>query len=448
MTQAALAHHLRGGIVLEAHKERATAEPIDRGFLPRELVLALRQQRGAPAIPLVRVGERVRKGQAIAAAAPAPLSVAVHASTSGIVRAFDVRPVLTGGVLEDSPCIVVETDGSDEAVETPCVSWPADTPGRLAALRDAGIVGLGGAAYPTERKLSPPMPCRMLLVNGAECEPYISCDDLLMREHAAEIVRGALVMMELLSAAQCCMAVEHDKPQALAALLEACRTAGDARLTVVEVPTIYPAGGERQLIEILTGHEVPSGRYPGDVGYVCQNVATAFAVQRLAAAREPLTHRVVTVTGGGVRRPRNVWVPLGTPIAELIAHCGGYAEGVVRLIAGGSMMGLSLPDDAVPVTKATNCIVAATAPEVRTDAFEWPCIRCGECGAACPAALQPQELLVAAEAQDATALALLGLDDCIECGCCDVVCPSRIALTARFRRAKTSVAPSAAARER
>jgi electron transport complex protein RnfC len=436
MKQVALAHHFRGGIVLEGHKERSTGERIDRGFLPRELVLALLQHRGAPAIPLVRVGERVRKGQTVAAAAPEPLSAAVHASTSGIVRAFDERPVLTGGAVTASPCIVIETDGQDVSVETPPIAWPADKPGRLAAVRAAGIVGLGGAAYPTASKLEPSAPCHTLVVNGAECEPYISCDDLLMREHAGEIVQGALVMMEILGAGECVIAIEHDKPQALAAVGGAARAAGKEQLTVVEVPAIYPAGGERQLIQMLSRREIPSGRYPGDVGYVCHNVATAFAMQRLAAAGEPLMSRVVTVTGGGVRRPRNVWVPLGTPIAELIAYCGGYTDGVVRLVAGGSMMGHALPDDGAPVTKATNCIVAATARELRTDAFEWPCIRCGECGSACPAALQPQELLVAVESADAAALAILGLDDCIECGCCDVVCPSHIALTSRFRRAK------------
>jgi electron transport complex protein RnfC len=436
MKHAALAHHFRGGIVLEGHKARSTEEPIDRGFLPRELVLALRQHRGAAAVPLVQVGERVRKGQTVAAAAPGPLSAAVHASTSGIVRAFDDRPVLIGGAVSASQCIVIETDGQDSAVEQPRSSWPADTPGRLAAVRAAGIVGLGGAAYPTADKLAPSVPCQTLVVNGAECEPYISCDDLLMREHAAEIVQGALVMREILGAPECVIAIEHDKPQALAAVGAAVRAAGSEQLTVVEVPTIYPAGGERQLIEMLSGREIPSGRYPGDVGYVCHNVATAFALQRLAAAGEPLVSRVVTVTGGGVRRPRNVWVPLGAPIAELVAYCGGYTDGVVRLVAGGSMMGHALPDDSAPITKATNCIVAATSDEVRADAFEWPCIRCGECASACPAALQPQELLVAVESADTAALASLGLDDCIECGCCDVVCPSHIALTSRFRRAK------------
>jgi electron transport complex protein RnfC len=224
------------------------------------------------------------------------------------------------------------------------------------------------------------------------------------------------------------------------AIEEAAKRIEDPRLKLAEVPTIYPAGGERQLVELLTGEEVPSGRYPGEFGYVCQNVGTAFAAERLRAAQEPLLSRVVTVTGGGVRTPQNVETAIGTPIAELIAFCGGYTEDVVRLIAGGSMMGYALPDDDVPVSKATNCVIAATAREVRLDPYEWPCIRCGDCAMVCPSRLLPQDLLVAANAVDFPALATLGLQDCIECGCCDVICPSHIFLTERFRVAKRAVA--------
>jgi electron transport complex protein RnfC len=432
--------HLSGGILLPANKTSSTLLPIRRGFVPTRLVVALRQHRGNPAEPVVAVGDRVLKGQTIAIPAAAP-SAAVHAGSSGRVRAIEERPALGGNGVQPSPCIVIETDGRDERVpakDSP--EWPADRSMQREAIRAGGIVGLGGAVYPTADKLATPVKCKTLIVNGAECEPYISCDDMLMRENAAEIVAGALSLTDVLEAPHCIVAIERDKPQAMEAIEAAAHAANDSRLKLAEVPTIYPAGGEKQLVELLTGEEVPSGRYPSEFGYVCQNVGTAYAVQRLRTAREPLHSRVVTVTGGGVKTPQNVEAPIGTPIAELIALCGGYLDGVVRLIAGGSMMGYALPDDDMPLTKATNCIVAALADEVRTDTHEWPCIRCGDCAMVCPSRLLPQDLLVAATASDYGALATLGLQDCIECGCCDVICPSQIMLTERFRVAKRATA--------
>ncbi len=430
--------HLSGGIHIPANKDSSTAQPIRRGFIPSRLVLALRQHRGAPAEPIVRIGDRVLRGEMLARPGSPP-SAAVHASTSGWVRAIEERLVLAGDGVQPSPCIVIETDGRDER-EALGAPWPTERTAQLERIRMAGIVGLGGAVFPTADKLSTPVPCKTLIVNGAECEPYISCDDLLMREHAADVVAGALLLTDLLAAPLCIIAIERDKPNAEQAIEAAAHAAADPRLKLAEVPTIYPAGGERQLVELLTGDEVPGGGYPSQIGYVCQNVGTAYALLRLVRDGEPLLSRVVTVTGGGIRTPQNVEALIGTPIAELVEFCGGYNEGVVRLIGGGSMMGVALPDDDLPIAKGSNCIIAATAAEVRMDPTEWPCIRCGDCVTVCPPRLLPQELLIAAHTADFDALHLFGLQDCIECGCCDVACPSQISLTERFRQAKRSLA--------
>jgi electron transport complex protein RnfC len=441
--------HLSGGILLPANKTASTSRPIHRGLLPSRLVLAMRQHRGPAAVPCVRVGDRVLKGQQIATPATVGPSAAVHASSSGRVRAIEEHPVLTSDGVGPSLCIVIETDGRDEPLPFAArPAWPTGRAEQLKALRAAGVVGLGGAVYPTATKLATPVRCKTLIVNGAECEPYISCDDMLMRERAADVVAGALLLADLLATPLCIIAIERDKPRAIAAIEAAAHERNDARLKLAEVPTIYPAGGERQLVELLTGEEVPSGRFPTEFGYVCQNVGTAYAVQRLAVEREPLLSRIVTVTGGGVLTPQNVETPLGTPIAELIGACGGYKPGALRLIAGGSMMGAALPDDDVPVTKAVNCVIAATAVELKRDTAEWPCIRCGDCAMACPSRLLPQELLVAATSGDYAALETLGLADCIECGCCDVICPSHIALTERFRVGKRTLAAREAERVR
>jgi electron transport complex protein RnfC len=430
--------HLSGGIHVAANKDSSTALPIRRDFIPSKLVLALRPHRGSPAVPIVRAGDRVLRGETIARPGPAP-SAAVHASTSGWVRAIEDRLVLSGDGVQPSTCVVIETDGRDERAPRGG-PWPSARAAQLERIRDAGLVGLGGAVFPTAEKLAATVSCKTLIVNGAECEPYISCDDLLMREHAAEVVAGALLMADLLAAPLCIIAIERDKQRAEEAIEEAAKAVNDPRLKLAEVPTIYPAGGERQLVELLTGDEVPSGRYPSEIGYVCQNVGTAFALLKLVRDGEPLLRRIVTVTGAGIRQPQNVDTPLGTPIAELVEVCGGYHEGVLRLIGGGSMMGYALPDDDLPISKASNCIIAATEAEVRIDPTEWPCIRCGDCAVVCPPRLLPQELLVASHTADFDALHLFGLQDCIECGCCDVACPSHISLTERFRQAKRSLA--------
>lgn len=424
-----------GGVRIDAHKIESTAQGIKRGLMPTQLVLGLQQHQGPAAAPRVRPGDRVLKGQLIASSSSLR-SANVHASTSGIVRSIEERLIPAAHQVHRSTCIVIETDGLDEPEPPLMGAWPEDRLERLERIRDGGIVGLGGAVFPTASKLAIATACKALIVNGVECEPYISCDDMLMREQPREILEGALLLRELLDAPECIIAVEEDKPLAIEALKEAARELDDPRLRLAEIPTVYPSGGERQLIELLLGQEVPSTQYPSMTGYICQNIGTVNAISNLIRRGEPLVKRIVTVAGDGVAEPGNVETLIGTPIAELIEFCGGYSDDIDRLVLGGSMMGYALPSDELPITKASNCIIAAAREEVRSDYSEWPCIRCGDCGLACPARLLPQELLRAARSRNHPMLSDLGLEDCIECGCCDVICPSHIPLTDEFRRAK------------
>ncbi len=279
----------------------------------------------------------------------------------------------------------------------------------------------------------------MLILNGAECEPYICCDELLLRERPEEVLTGARVLMRALEIERCCIAIEEDMPRARQALEAAVAAAGETRIEVVTVPAIYPEGGERQLIKVLTGEEVPARGVPPDIGYLCQNVGTAAAVTRAVLRGEPLISRIVTVTGEGVAAPRNLEVRLGTPVAELVRACGGYTEEAAHLLMGGAMMGFPLADDSLPVIKGTNCLVVASREEIRPRAPAMPCIRCGECAEVCPAQLLPQQLYWHARSGELDRLDSYHLFDCIECGCCDVACPSQLPLTQYFRYAKTEL---------
>lgn len=430
----------RGGLKLEAHKRRSTARPLQTATVPELLALPVDQHAGSPARPIVSPGERVARGQPIAEPVGA-ISAWLHAPVSGTVRALEPRPSpLHGG---DSLNIVLENDGADRRFE------PDPMPGAALetcdpwALREhiarGGIVGLGGAAFPTGPKLMrAPERTTHLIVNGAECEPWISCDDMLMRTRAQEVVAGAEILCRALQAEHCTIAVEDDMQEAARAMREAARQAA-SRARIVEVPSIYPAGGERQLITALTGLEVPACGLPQDIGIICHNVGTAAAVCRWVRDGEPLIRRIVTVTGSALREPANLEAYLGTPIANLIADCGGYAAKPARLIMGGTMMGLTLDTDAHPLVKAMNCIVVASAEDLQPRGPEMPCIRCGACSYVCPAYLLPQELHRFALAGELDDLHRFGLLDCIECGCCDYVCPSQIPLVERFRAAKPAL---------
>jgi Na+-translocating ferredoxin:NAD+ oxidoreductase subunit C len=430
---------MRGqGLRLDAHKQRSTAKPVRTASISERFVIPLDQHSGTLAKPVVKPSERVRMGQPIAQPGPG-ISAWLHAPASGEVIAIEARPA-PHRLGAPSLSIVIANDGRDERFESGATMdfeqlSPAEACNHIAL---GGIVGLGGAAFPTANKLASSL-CEdgpRLLLNGAECEPYISCDEMLMLERAADIVFGARVLMHALCAKSCTIATEDDVPQAAAALRKAVDAAADQRIHVRVVPSVYPAGGERQLIASVFGVEVPHDGLPANIGVVCQNVGTAAAVAKWIRDGEPLIRRIVTVTGDGVRDPGNLDTRIGTPIASIIADCGGYTERMSQLIMGGSMMGTSLPHDDLPVIKATNCVVAASALDLQPRGPEMPCIRCGACSQVCPAFLLPQQLHWYLHPYDGEQLNRHGLLDCIECGCCDYVCPSQIPLAERFREAK------------
>ncbi len=431
---------LHGGLRLPANKTVATAEPVLEVPVPRQLVLPITQHAGDPAEPIVGIGEQVLKGQLIAEPY-GDMGACVHASSSGKIVAIEPWPVARR-YGEAAPCIVIETDGEDrpcEAVEDPppWADLPADVV--LQMILQGGIVGLGGAVFPTAQKLLQATGCELdfLLLNGVECEPYISCDDMLMRERPVEILKGAQVLMHALGLEQCYVVVESDTPEALRQLTDALGQLDDSRIVLKQVPTIYPSGGEDQLVQLVTNREVPSGGLPTDVGCLVQNVGTAAAVYDWIAKREPLISRYTTVTGDGIARPANVRARIGTTVGDIVNFVGGYTERAEQLIIGGPMTGKSVTTDRVPLVKATNCILALS--EMPYAGPQMPCIRCGECAEVCPIQLLPQQLYWYACADNEKEVRAYGLTDCIECGCCDLVCPSHIPLTASFRQAKARI---------
>jgi len=428
---------LHGGLRLPGHKSESTAQSIRDVPIPSQLVLPITQHVGDPAQPIVNVGERVLKGQLLAQTDGA-LGAPIHASSSGTIVAIESWPVSQRHG-ENAPCIVIDCDGQDQKMEF--AGGPEDFESQeagtlLSRILEGGIVGLGGAVFPTAQKLMQAQTCdtEHLILNGVECEPYISCDDMLMRERSAAILGGAQILMHALQIDTCYIAVESDKPEALQSLGYALGELGDDRLVLKQVPTIFPSGGEDQLVQLVTNREVPSGGLPTDVGCLVQNVGTAAAIHDWIINQEPLISRVTTVAGDGIRKPMNVRARIGTTVADVVNFTGGYAERAEHLIIGGPMTGKSVTTDRVPLVKATNSILVVLKSSFQGQ--ELPCIRCGDCAAVCPVQLQPQQLFWHACADNEDKLRDFGLMDCIECGCCDLVCPSHIPLTADFRIAK------------
>ncbi len=437
MSQARL-RDFPGGIHPPECKALSNRTPIQPAPLPRVLCIPLGQSIGEPAEPCVAVGDRVLKGQKIGQAS-GTLGVALHAPSSGVVTAIGPQPYPHVSGLP-APAIVIETDGQEQWTELePCDDFrrePVDA--LLARIREAGISGLGGAGFPTAAKLAaaPRQKVRTLIINGAECEPYITADDLLMREKPVALVRGIEILVHLLDPEEVLIGIEDNKPEAIAALQAAI---GERPFAVRVIPTRYPSGGEKQLIQILTGLEVPSGGLPMDVGVLCQNVATCVAIHDAIVQGRPLISRITTLTGEALERPMNVEVLIGTPVAELLEFAGLRDSRLQRLLMGGPLMGFALPSRDVPLIKTTNCLLAGTAAELPPPAPALPCIRCGDCAEVCPASLLPQQLHFFALGEDYPQLRAHNLFDCIECGACAYVCPSNLPLVQSYRAAKADI---------
>jgi electron transport complex protein RnfC len=437
-----------GGIHPPENKLQSLNLPIQSVPLPKRLILPLQQHIGAPAKAIVNVGDQVKKGQCLAQP-QGFVSASIHAPTSGaIVEIADHEIPHPSGLA--SLCIVLQPDGEDSWCKAqPIADYSAAKPAELVdKIRQSGITGMGGAGFPTSVKLSPPADSKIesLIINAVECEPYITADDMLMRERAAGVIEGALILNHILQTRETLIAIEDNKPDAIAAMRRAVEALSESHnsqphnIEIVVIPTRYPSGGEKQLIQNLTGKEVPSGKPPLHVGIVVQNTATTYAIHRAINHGEPLISRIVTLTGEALNKPGNYETLLGTPIEHLLELTGIDNQQLSRLIMGGPMMGFALDSTALPVVKTTNCLLAATNTEYPEQPPAMPCIRCGACAEACPASLLPQQLLWFSMGGELDKAEQYNVADCIECGACSYVCPSHIPLVQYYRATKGELA--------
>lgn len=430
-------HAFPGGLALAHHKQVSLATPLARCRLPERLFVPVGQHQGDSGEILVQAGEAVVAGQPLTASAD-DFQVPAHAPCAGTVVGVVRRPAShPPGSLRR--CIEIRTRTDARAAPPRRLEdWRRAAPAAIVDhLRQMGLAGMGGALFPTAAKLRGPwQEIHTLILNGAECEPWIACDESLIRSRPGAVIAGGLILAAAAGAERMVVAVEDPLDQAAAALRRAAGELGaEDRIEVVTVPAVYPEGGERQLIQALTGLEVPHDGLPQDLGLVCHNVATAAAAFDAVERGTPLTERIVTVTGPGVVRPCNLIAPIGAPAAWLIAQAGGYTPQARRLILGGPMSGTALASDEIVVTKGSNCLLVLDTPPPDPTAV-LPCINCGQCVDVCPARLMPQLLFRAIDGSRHEQARDLALFDCIECGCCAQVCPSHIPLVDYYRHAK------------
>jgi len=457
---------IRGGVHPEDRKALSADCRIEDMAMPPVLHIPLQQHIGAPATPAVRRGQTVAKGQLLANS-QGMISTPIHAPTSGRVVGIGSYPAHHASGL-NVRTISLQPDGADrwsddiQGAADPFTLEPEEIAARVAA---AGIVGMGGATFPSAVKLNlrKRYALKTLVINGAECEPYLTCDDRLMRECSAEVLDGAQIMAHALGASEVVIGIENNKPEAQAALERTIKTLYASSpspsengtherrpwrpMQVARLPIRYPMGSEKHLVQTLTGLETPARGLTADIGVVVHNPATAFAVHEALRYGRPLISRVVTVSGGAIRRPANVRVPLGSPLQHLIDHCGGLTAEPAKLISGGPMMGQPLPSTRVPTVKGGNGLLALTEAET-TRREPMPCIRCASCVQACPCGLLPVEMAAHARVGDLEGVVKLGLMDCIGCGSCSYVCPAHIPLVQFFNYAKGEMAARGRAKQK
>ncbi|HET9984879.1 MAG TPA: electron transport complex subunit RsxC [Longimicrobiales bacterium] len=427
----------RHGVHPPDSKELTAAVPLRRMPFADELVLPLRQHAGKPARLVARVGQHVQRGDVLGEA-DGFVSAPVHASAAGVVKAIGWWPHPDGGVAE---AVRIAVDRYSPQIPRPRMvpRWEVLSPeGVVKAVQDAGVVGLGGAAFPTHVKLAPPKDGRveLLVVNGAECEPYLTTDHRTMVEYPERVHFGVRIMMKALGVARAVIGVELNKPDAI----EALRAAAPADLPVEVLPLTvkYPQGAEKMLIKAVTGREVPSGKLPLHVGVVVQNVGSIATIAEVFETGLPLVERIVTVSGRGVRRPSNLIVPVGTKVRDVLDFCGGLTPDATEVVFGGPMMGLAQPDLDAPIVKGTTGVVVLTGADThRRETY--PCIRCGRCLEACPVFLNPSQLALLAQAGRYDEMEADHLADCMLCGSCSYVCPSNIPLAQMFSLSKATL---------
>jgi len=438
-------YRFHGGIHPDEHKTLSNQQPIKELTPPPQVSIYLGQHSGQPATPLAKAGDYVKRGQLIGAA-QGSLSANIHASVSGVVQAVEERPVAHASGMRDW-CVVIDNDGKDDTDRLDIIEQPL-TQNRqrlLDRIFDAGIVGMGGAGFPSHIKLMPTV--NHLIINAAECEPYITCDDRLMQDYADELIASIHLLQYLVGAQQVTIGIEDNKPQAIQALETSIlktseETTGQKDLSSIQicvVPTKYPSGGEKQLIELVTGKQVPSRQLPLSLGIILHNVATALAIYRAVTQGEALTSRVMTITGNGAQQPGNYWTRIGTPFEWILEQQQVPQESISQMIMGGPMMGFALPDFRAGTLKSTNCVFVSTADELQPAQNSLACIRCSLCAEACPASLLPQQLYWFAKSENLAKAEEYQLFDCIECGACSYVCPSEIPLVQYYRFAKAEI---------